>query len=94
MRRCRKTLAQPSVFSLIISVKAAQEKGADYNRNPGRHRPVRVQGMARAPDRLIAERYIPTYWDKDKPYLDRVIVRARCPIRTPVTPAWSKATCR
>ena len=28
----------------------------------------------RAADRLIAERN-PNYWDKDKPYLDRVIVR-------------------
>ena len=68
-----KTLAQPSVFSLIISVKAAQEKGADYNRNPVGTGPF-VFKEWRAADRLIADRYA-DYWDKDKPYLDRVIVR-------------------
>jgi 4-phytase/acid phosphatase/peptide/nickel transport system substrate-binding protein len=67
------TLAQPSVFSLIISVKALQEKGADYNRNPVGTGPF-VFKEWRAADRLITERN-PDYWDKDKPYLDRVIVR-------------------
>lgn len=67
------TLAQPSVFSLIISVKALQEKGPDYNRNPVGTGPF-VFKEWRAADRLITERN-PNYWDKDKPYLDRVIVR-------------------
>lgn len=68
-----KTLAQPSVVTLIISVKALQEKGADYNRNPVGTGPF-VFKEWRAADRLIAERNA-DYWDKDKPYLDRVIVR-------------------
>lgn len=68
-----RTLAQPSVFSLIISVKALQEKGADYNRNPVGTGPF-VFKEWRAADRLITERN-PNYWDKDRPYLDRVIVR-------------------
>lgn len=68
-----KTLAQPSVVTLIISVKALQEKGPDYNRNPVGTGPF-VFKEWRAADRLIAERN-PNYWDKDKPYLDRVIVR-------------------
>ena len=68
-----RTLAQPSVTSLIISVKQAQEKGADYNRNPVGTGPF-VFKEWRAADRLIAERN-PDYWDKDKPYLDRVTVR-------------------
>lgn len=68
-----KTLAQPSVVTLIISVKQANEKGADYNRNPVGTGPF-VFKEWRAADRLIAERN-PDYWDKDKPYLDRVTVR-------------------
>jgi peptide/nickel transport system substrate-binding protein len=68
-----KTLAQPSVVTLIISVKALNEKGPDYNRNPVGTGPF-VFKEWRAADRLIAERN-PNYWDKDKPYLDRVIVR-------------------
>lgn len=68
-----RTLAQPSVISLIISVKALQEKGADYNRNPVGTGPF-VFKEWRAADRLIAERFA-DYWDKGKPYLDRVIVR-------------------
>ena len=68
-----KTLAQPSVVTLIISTKALAEKGPDYNRNPVGTGPF-VFKEWRAADRLIAERN-PNYWDKDKPYLDRVIVR-------------------
>ena len=68
-----KTLAQPSVVTLIISVKALNEKGPDYNRNPVGTGPF-VFKEWRAADRLIAERN-PNYWNKDKPYLDRVIVR-------------------
>ncbi len=68
-----RTLAQPTVTTLIISVKAAQEKGADYNRNPVGTGPF-VFKEWRAADRLVAERN-PNYWDKDKPYLDRVTVR-------------------
>lgn len=68
-----KTLAQPSVVTLIISVKALNEKGPDYNRNPVGTGPF-VFKEWRAADRLIAERN-PNYWDKDKPYLDRVVVR-------------------
>jgi peptide/nickel transport system substrate-binding protein len=68
-----KTLAQPSVVTLIISTKALAEKGQDYNRNPVGTGPF-VFKEWRAADRLIAERN-PNYWDKDKPYLDRVIVR-------------------
>src|SRR5688572_10396786 len=68
-----KTLAQPTVTTLIIPVKQALEKGADYNRNPIGTGPF-VFKEWRAADRLIAERN-PNYWDKDKPYLDRVIVR-------------------
>ena len=68
-----KVLAQPGVATLIISVKALNEKGADYNRNPVGTGPF-VFKEWRAADRLIAERN-PNYWDKDKPYLDRVIVR-------------------
>jgi peptide/nickel transport system substrate-binding protein len=68
-----KTLAMPSVTNLIISTKALAEKGADYNRNPVGTGPF-VFKEWRAADRLIAERN-PNYWDKDKPYLDRVIVR-------------------
>ena len=68
-----KTLAQPSVVTLIISTKALAEKGPDYNRNPVGTGPF-VFKEWRAADRLITERN-PNYWDKDKPYLDRVIVR-------------------
>lgn len=68
-----RTLAQPTVVSLIISVKALNEKGADYNRNPVGTGPF-VFKEWRAADRLVAERN-PDYWDKEKPYLDRVIVR-------------------
>ncbi len=68
-----RTLAQPSVISLIISTKALAEKGADYNRNPVGTGPF-VFKEWRAADRLVAERN-PDYWDKAKPHLDRVIVR-------------------
>jgi 4-phytase/acid phosphatase/peptide/nickel transport system substrate-binding protein len=68
-----RTLAQPTVTTLIIPVKIAQEKGADYNRNPVGTGPF-VFKEWRAADRLVAERN-PNYWDKDKPYLDRVTVR-------------------
>ncbi len=68
-----KTLAQPTVVTLIISVKALQEKGPDYNRNPVGTGPF-VFKEWRAADRLIADRF-DGYWDKSKPYLDRVIIR-------------------
>ncbi|HYC65131.1 MAG TPA: ABC transporter substrate-binding protein, partial [Reyranellaceae bacterium] len=56
-----KTLAQPSVVTLIISTKALAEKGPDYNRNPVGTGPF-VFKEWRAADRLIAERN-PNYWD-------------------------------
>ncbi len=66
-------LAQPSVDNSDHSPAAVGGKGADYNRNPVGTGPF-VFKEWRAADRLIAERN-PNYWDKDKPYLDRVIVR-------------------
>jgi ABC-type transport system substrate-binding protein len=66
-------LAQPTVTTLIIPGEARPGKGADYNRNPVGTGPF-VFKEWRAADRLVAERN-PDYWDKDKPYLDRVTVR-------------------
>jgi 4-phytase/acid phosphatase/peptide/nickel transport system substrate-binding protein len=52
---------------------AIQAKGDDYNRNPVGTGPFVVKSWT-AGDRMVLERN-PTYWDKDRPYLDRVVLR-------------------
>ena len=83
-----KTLAQPSVVTLIISVKALQEKGPDYNRNWSAPT-FRTKEWRGGP--AIAERF-DGYWDKSSPTRSRDHPPAPDLMRA--TPAWSRATCR
>ena len=63
----------PSQNNVIQSPTAMQAKGDDYNRNPVGTGPFQLKSWT-AGDRLVLERN-PKYWDKDRPYLDRVVMR-------------------
>ncbi|MBV8186488.1 MAG: ABC transporter substrate-binding protein [Alphaproteobacteria bacterium] len=66
-------LARPSQNSSMQSPTAIQAKGDDYNRNPVGTGPFVVKSWT-AGDRMVLERN-PNYWDKGRPYLDRVVLR-------------------
>lgn len=66
-------LTRPDQNSTIHSPTAIQAKGDDYNRNPVGTGPFVLKSWT-AGDRLVVERN-PTYWDKARPYLDRVVLR-------------------
>ena len=57
----------------IQSPTAWKTKGEDYNRNPVGTGPFVLKSWT-AGDRMVLERN-PDYWDKDKIYLDRIIVK-------------------
>jgi peptide/nickel transport system substrate-binding protein len=67
------TLSLASVNSTVHSPTAWQAKGDDYNRNPVGTGPFVVKSWT-AGDRMVLEKN-PNYWDKGKPYLDRVVMR-------------------
>src|SRR6266481_3928760 len=66
-------LTRPDQNATIHSPTAMQTKGDDYNRNPVGTGPFVVKSWT-AGDRMVVERN-PNYWDKGKPYLDRVVLR-------------------
>jgi 4-phytase/acid phosphatase/peptide/nickel transport system substrate-binding protein len=66
-------LTRPDQNSTIHSPSAIQAKGDDYNRNPVGTGPFVLKSWT-AGDRMVVERN-PDYWDKAKPYLDRVVLR-------------------
>jgi len=66
-------LTRPSQNSSMHSPAAIQAKGDDYNRNPVGTGPFVLKSWT-AGDRMVVERN-PNYWDKSKPYLDRVVLR-------------------
>jgi peptide/nickel transport system substrate-binding protein len=63
----------PSQNNAVQSPTAWEAKGDDYNRNPVGTGPFIVKSWT-AGDRLVLEKN-PNYWDKDKIYLDRVVMR-------------------
>ena len=66
-------LTRPDQNQTIHSPTAIQAKGDDYNRNPVGTGPFLLKSWT-AGDRMVTERN-PNYWDKAKPYLDRVVLR-------------------
>ena len=67
-------LAAPStVTNVIHSPKAIQEMKDGYNRHPVGTGPFQVKSW-QSGDRIVLERN-PNYWDKDRPYLDQIVVR-------------------
>src|SRR5262249_33730607 len=68
--------AQVSVMSAnnaMQSPTAVQAKGDDYNRNPVGTGPFVIKSWT-AGDRMVLERN-PNYWNKGRPYLDKVVLR-------------------
>jgi 4-phytase/acid phosphatase/peptide/nickel transport system substrate-binding protein len=63
----------PSSNFVVQSPTAWAAKGDDYNRNPVGTGPFILKSWT-AGDRLVLEKN-PNYWNKGKPYLDRVIMR-------------------
>ena len=66
-------LTRPDQNQTIHSPTAVQAKGDDYNRNPVGTGPFVLKSWT-AGDRMVTERN-PNYWDKNKPNLDRVVLR-------------------
>jgi len=66
-------LTRPDQNSSVHSPTAVQAKGDDYNRNPVGTGPFMLKSWT-AGDRMVVERN-PNYWDKGRPYLDRVVLR-------------------
>ena len=66
-------LTRPDQNQTIHSPTAMQAKGDDYNRNPVGTGPFVVKSWT-AGDRMVVEKN-PNYWDKNKPHLDRVVLR-------------------
>jgi peptide/nickel transport system substrate-binding protein len=66
-------LTRPDQNSSVHSPTAVQAKGEDYNRNPVGTGPFVLKSWT-AGDRMVVERN-PNYWNKDKPHLDRVVLR-------------------
>ncbi len=66
-------LTRPDQNSTVHSPTAIQAKGDDYNRNPVGTGPFVIKSWT-AGDRMVLEKN-PTYWNKGKPNLDRVILR-------------------
>ena len=63
----------PSVNNAVQSPTAWKTRGDDYNRNPVGTGPYVLKSWT-AGDRMILEKN-PDYWDKDKIYLDRIILK-------------------
>jgi peptide/nickel transport system substrate-binding protein len=63
----------PSANGVMQSPTAWKTKGDDYNRNPVGTGPYILKSWT-AGDRMILERNL-DYWDKDKVYLDRIILK-------------------
>src|SRR6202163_2752636 len=63
----------PGVNNSIQSPTAWKTKGDDYNRNPVGTGPYILKSWT-AGDRMILEKN-PDYWDKDKIYLDRIVLK-------------------
>ncbi|QIG98427.1 MULTISPECIES: ABC transporter substrate-binding protein [unclassified Bradyrhizobium] len=59
--------------NVMQSPTAWKTKGDDYNRNPVGTGPYILKSWA-AGDRMVLEKN-PDYWDKGKPYLDRIILK-------------------
>jgi peptide/nickel transport system substrate-binding protein len=59
--------------NVVQSPTAWKTKGDDYNRNPVGTGPYILKSWA-AGDRLVLERN-PDYWDKGRPYLDRIVLK-------------------
>jgi 4-phytase/acid phosphatase/peptide/nickel transport system substrate-binding protein len=68
-----KILTIPSSNNVVQSPAAIQAKGDDYNRNPVGTGPFILKSWS-AGDRMVLERN-PNYWNKGRPYLDRVVMR-------------------
>ena len=66
-------VSYPSQNSAVHSPTAWKTKGDDYNRNPVGTGPYVLKSWT-AGDRMILEKN-PDYWDKDKVYLDRIILK-------------------
>jgi 4-phytase/acid phosphatase/peptide/nickel transport system substrate-binding protein len=66
-------VSYPNQNAAMHSPTAWKTKGDDYNRNPVGTGPYVLKSWT-AGDRMILERN-PDYWDKDKVYLDRIILK-------------------
>ena len=66
-------VAPATVTNVIHSPKAIQEMKEGYNRHPVGTGPFRLKSW-QSGDRIVLERN-PDYWDKQRPYLDEVVVR-------------------
>jgi len=66
-------LSYPSQNNAVQSPTAWKTKGEDYNRNPVGTGPYILKSWT-AGDRMVLERN-PDYWNKDRIYLDRIILR-------------------
>jgi 4-phytase/acid phosphatase/peptide/nickel transport system substrate-binding protein len=62
-----------STNNVVQSPTAWKTKGDDYNRNPVGTGPYILKSWT-AGDRLVLERN-PDYWDKGRPYLDRIVLK-------------------
>ena len=68
-----KILTVPSSNNVVQSPSAMQTRGDDYNRKPVGTGPFILKSWT-AGDRMVLERN-PNYWNKVRPYLDRVVLR-------------------
>jgi peptide/nickel transport system substrate-binding protein len=68
-----KLLTRADQNNVMHSPAAISARGDDYNRNPVGTGPFILKSWT-AGDRLVLERN-PNYWDKGRPYLDRVVMR-------------------
>jgi peptide/nickel transport system substrate-binding protein len=66
-------IAPSTVTNVMHSPKAVQEMKEGYNRHPVGTGPFQLKSW-QSGDRIVLERN-PTYWDKDRPYLDQVTIR-------------------
>jgi peptide/nickel transport system substrate-binding protein len=66
-------LTIPNSNNAVQSPTAWKSKGEDYNRNPVGTGPYILKSWT-AGDRLVLEKN-PDYWNKGKPYLDRIVLR-------------------
>ncbi|MGA2124833.1 MAG: ABC transporter substrate-binding protein, partial [Xanthobacteraceae bacterium] len=66
-------VAPPAVSNVVHSPSAIQTLGDDYNRKPVGTGPFVLKSWT-AGDRMVVERN-PDYWNKGRPYLDRVVLR-------------------
>lgn len=66
-------VSYPSQNNAVQSPTAWKTKGEDYNRNPVGTGPFVLKSWT-AGDRMVLERS-PDYWDKDRIYLDRIVLK-------------------